>query len=518
MKPPRTHWLFFLGLAAFYVSLSPGAILGMGYTAENVDASNQIISNLADWLALRPARHQVVWPRHGLFELIFEIPFLILSRVFFGPSAEWADRVLSISPVLVTSLICTLIFVWVNRITASLTWSYVIAMLAAFSTMLWPYAYIGLETTQSLFLLASGYIALGSKTGRNWTQAILFALSCGLAVSVKSNGLFLSPAIAFLIFAYLHSRAENELVKSKGKKALAIVATVLALYTLNAYTRALSPTWASGTSTTFGAMSVDGPLTVAFNMISLLGSVNKGLLVYCPVMLLCFAGLAQTYKADRRVAVFAALALGGLVGGCSLVFFWSDETWGPRYLHSAIAPLLICLAVSKQKIQFRFRREIPLIVLGILGTAVSFLGAFYYYGEVQRAATRSSQSTIEALQYDPNWNHIRINLKLLQLWMSGSGEPEPWPPARRWWYEQPLNAGPATTIDLRDFALPQPTVVRGWGIQKEGPYLVVWCSHLVFLVTGSLLLVLVGRLVSTPRAQLQPAVESTYLKASEHED
>jgi hypothetical protein len=74
--------LFLIGLMLLYLSLSPGAILGMGYTGENVNASNQILAILGDWMTLKPTPRRVTWPRHGLFELLFKIPFLLPARLF----------------------------------------------------------------------------------------------------------------------------------------------------------------------------------------------------------------------------------------------------------------------------------------------------------------------------------------------------------------------------------------------------------------------------------------------------
>ncbi len=493
MKPKSVYGLFFLALTASYLSLSPGAILGMGYTQENATASNQIISNLGYWVRLQPAQIAISWPRHGLFELLFEMPFLMVAHLFFGTSEVWADRILSLQPVLITSLLCTVILVWARRITSSLTWGYVLAMIAALSTMLWPYAYIGLETTQSLFVLLSGYLALGSDSRRTWPHALLFAFSCGFAVGVKSNGIFLAPAIAFLCLVYARGKSPNADLKTiDWKKIGAVVVIIIVLYELSAYTRHLSPTWSAGTLNTFRVFSAGGPVKTAFNALALVGSANKGLLVYCPVLIIALLGLRTAYSKNAQLVIFASLTLAGLVGGCSLIFFYADETWGPRYLHSAIAPLFICLAASKQSIRFRLRKELPLITLAVLGVAISFLGAFYYYGAMHQAATRTGQDTIEALQNDPNWNHIRFNLLLLQVWNRGGTEPAPWAPTRHWWYEQPPDAPPLKTINLRDLAAPQPSLVRGWAVEKSGSYGVVWYVYLGSFLLGIPLLVWLG--------------------------
>ena len=120
MKTARIAWLFFLAMTMWYFSLSPGTIAGMGYMGENLKASHQIVSNLLTWLTLKPAATPIDRPRHGFLELAFEVPFLVLGRPFFGAPLDWADRILAIQPILVTSLLCTLIFVWNRRITGSL--------------------------------------------------------------------------------------------------------------------------------------------------------------------------------------------------------------------------------------------------------------------------------------------------------------------------------------------------------------------------------------------------------------
>lgn len=505
MSTRKLYLIFFIGLMLLYLSMSPGSMLGMGYTLENVKASNQIISNLGDWMALRPAVTIDFWPRHGLFELLFEIPFLLIARLFFGTSPEWADRILSIQPVLVTSVLCTLIFVWVHRITSSLVWAYVLAMVAGFSTMLWPYAYIGLETTESLFLMLAAYLALCASSTRTWRRGVVFAVSCAMAISLKTNSVFLLPAVACLVYAYFEKGFSNETMKPRTKwnQVIAVVATIAILYSLNAYTRSLSPVWKGGaTNAYFAGLAVDGPLSFLLALGSFIGSPNKGLLVYCPVIIISFAVLNKVYKTNRRLVMFVILVTVGLIGGCSLFFYWSEESWGPRYLHPCIAPLIVCFAAARASVRFRWRREIPLLALTIWGIAVSFLGVFVYYGSLHRAATQCMRPTIEAFQYEPEWNHIRFNAKLLQEWMIGSrseGDAATWPPARHRWYPAPgesPSSYPERTINLHDYANPQPLLLCNWSTVKGGSIEPFWYVCLNCLWLGTALLIWLARLVS----------------------
>lgn len=505
MKNRKLYLMFFIGLMLLYLSMSPGEVWNMGYTKENIKASNEILSNIRDWLSLRIADTAVSWPRHGLFELIFEMPFLLLDKLFASPVREWNDRFLSLEPVITTSLLCTLVFVWVRRITSSLVWAYVLAMVAGFSTMLWPYAYIGLETTESLFLMLAAYLALCASPTRTWRRAAVFAFSCAMAISLKTNSVFLLPAVAYLIYAYFEKGFSSETVKSrtKWKQLIAIVATIAILYSLNAYTRSLSPVWREGVARAyFRGLAVDGPLSFLLSLFSFLGSPNKGLLIYCPVIIICFAVLHKAYTTSPRLVIFVILATLGLIGGCSLFYYWSEETWGPRYLHPCIAPLIVCFAVARASVRFRWRREIPLLALTVSGIAVSFLGALFYYGTLHLAATQSIHPTIEAFQYEPEWNHIRFNAKLLQEWMHGSRPQEQaatWPPTRHRWYPAPGESPtlyPERTVNLQDYANPQPLLLRDWAKVKGASLEAFWYVCFNCLWLGLVVLIWLARLVS----------------------
>ena len=69
-------------------------------------------------------------------------------------------------------------------------------------------------------------------------------------------------------------------------------------------------------------------------------------------------------------------------GVLSFLEMWSDETWGPRYLHSALGPLVLCFAASRRSRPLHLRTEAPLAAAVLLGLGVSFLGTLFYYGSL----------------------------------------------------------------------------------------------------------------------------------------
>ena len=466
----RVTLLVFLGLLFSLLSFSPGAIRHMGYTGENVEAVNAMLTGAP-----------VSWPRHGVLELIVETPLLLLGRLL--PGEQWGqDLLLSLEPVLITALLCTVLFVWIQKITSDTTWAYVLTLMAAMTTMLWPYAYIGLETTQSLAILTAGYLALEGAPMGSWRRVILLALTAGWAIAVKSNGLYLLPAGAYVLYVYCRK-------EDSRARIVTLLAVVAALYAAGVYTRSLSPLWQRGMLRSLKEFGVE-PLMVVFNALAALASINKGLFIYCPLLLLSIAALPRAQKAHPHIAVFAILTLLGLLGGTSLVFFWSDETWGPRYLHSAIAPLILCIAAARRGIAFRVRRELPAIVLSIAGLAVSALGVFADYGAVYFGTIDTKQSTLEALQYDPAWSHIRINLRLAQIWYSRgkSNVAQPWPPPQHWNVDPRVGHAVQET-DLRKYAAAQPILLRLWGQPKRDRNGVLWFVYFNALAVGLFLLI-----------------------------
>ena len=99
----------------------------------------------------------MIWSRHGLVPVIFDLPFLKLGKFSVSP-----DFMLFIRSVLFTAALLTILFLWLRKLCTPGV-SLFLTLTAAWGTMLWPYAYIGLETKQSFFVFLAGYLAPGWK-------------------------------------------------------------------------------------------------------------------------------------------------------------------------------------------------------------------------------------------------------------------------------------------------------------------------------------------------------------------
>lgn len=106
----RTAAILFLGLSAFYVSLSPTSIAGQGYTGEEIDSGLRMLAVLNAWVKGRPVP-PMEWSRHGPLPVLFDLPFIKLGKMFVSP-----DFMLSFQPVLLTAGIVTVLCLCLRKL------------------------------------------------------------------------------------------------------------------------------------------------------------------------------------------------------------------------------------------------------------------------------------------------------------------------------------------------------------------------------------------------------------------
>jgi hypothetical protein len=448
----RLALLLFAGLAAFYISLSPGTIAGMGYVGEEMATADRIITRVHAWVKGVPIP-PMLWSRHGPLPVLFDIPFVAMGKFFLSP-----DFLLSIQPVLLTAGLLAILFLWLRQV-ASPGMSLMLTLTGAFGTMLWPYAYISLETKQSFFVLLAGYLAFSRRPARGWPGVLLFGFCCALAVSLKSTGIILTPAIAWLLYVRFHDSW-----RERRAELLAVIVLVACIWIASAWAR--EQFWKGTGLPALLSWVIDSPLVAFTNAVGIFGSPTKGLFIYAPVLLAGIYDIPRAFRTHRDLTVFALLVLAAHVAQLSMLRVYADEVWGSRYLHLAIAPCLVCIGAARGS--FERRKDAPLVALAVLGVLISFLGAFYYYGIRHLASIQAGQNTAEGLMGDGVWNSVAFHARLFRVWLTPGKEPVIWRPVHAWMYEPPPNAVPWKSVDLRSLCEPQSMMLRLWAGPKDG--------------------------------------------------
>ena len=448
----------FAVLLLLLVAFSPWAIAGMGYNAENLRGAEDLAARLTG------GAEPIHWPRHGFLELLALLPFVFATRLAGASAHEWVDRIGALLPICETAAIGTVVFLWCRREAVRPLRALLLGAGGVFGTFLWPYSAIGLETTQTLALLLTGFLAFDRNppTLRRW---LLLAAAASWALGAKSNGAFLVPAVLFALTISFRKEGSGRFTG----RALRIAGTALlvgATLAVAAWTSEQFPAHQHRSATAFTRWMVDGPFAWLLNVASCFGSPNKSLFLFAPVALVPFLFWRRVFDEARAISIFAALALAGLASGSGLFFFWADETWGPRYLHSALPLLLVAIGVAWKSETLRGTRPADLLLVALLaaGAVVNFLGVAFPYGTLFDASIRSGES-IESLQYEPAWNAVRFHARLFGLWREGrTGPPterDLFAPKRHLWTARviPPEVAPPP-IDLRLLAVPLPLLLR----------------------------------------------------------
>lgn len=459
--------MFFAGLALILVTFSPLDLRGMGYSGEELDAAERAFA----WLSGAPdapSSSQLlsgrgVLSRHGIVETLVKLPLVTIGHLLERLGARSEDlpaRVASLTPLLETAAIVSLLWVWSAHLLGDSRRAWGFALGAAFCTLYWPYAYIGLEPTQGALLLLAAYLALGPPPARTTApRTALFGVALAVAAATKNTGALLLPALAFLI---LHNHRRRAAESSTGGRLPATISLALGVFAAMLASKllrgAFQPSWIE--ADTIHQFLETNPVRIAASVSMLLFSANKGLLFYAP---LAFLGLCAALSKDLRrspVAAFALLLLLPILGGFATVGIPAEETWGPRYLYVTLGPLLLCWASAPLWPARRAVRRALTAAALTVGFGVAALGSLFFYGRTFQAAQTTGQATLKALASDPVWNPIVMHLRLVRLRLAPEGTRTDWTPTHHWWFERPAGMPPDRSVDLA-FALdPQPLLLR----------------------------------------------------------
>ena len=323
----------------------------------------------------------------------------------------------ALAPILVTAALGALLALWVARAAGSRRRGLAIALAALFTTPLLPYAFDGFESVQALLLLAAAFCAIGPTRLRYPARDAGMLLAAAGVLAVDAAGALLAPLLLWLAWC----SAERSGVERRADPKPLFYGTATLLLALLAL-RALL----------FDRHAIDlvtSPVGWLVNLHTVLLSLNYGLVFFAPLVLL---GLWRAFRGavgDRRTGQLALFAAASLIAPYAAIRQWStvsDSSWGPRHLLAAFAPALLALALSRTERARRGGHRRWIIAAVLFGLAVNTLGtalpreALAAHPGLALAGTERAEV---ALQFDPAWNHARVNAALLGDWLQNTFAP-----------------------------------------------------------------------------------------------
>ena len=409
----RPSVLFFLGLFLLYAAVSQEG--RAGYEFENYMTAESIVergSMQFVWPA--DAAPKLIYPRHGILQPLLEAPLYWAAReIGFAPSSlldtqtSLRSRGFAVSLFLpiMGALTGLLLLDLGKRLFAPRT-AWLIALLAATATMLFPYAALGMELFLTATMTASVYFLFRLKeSGR-----LLFAALAGMAMGALLNSKGYAGAFLVVLGAYAlyvvwlqRQRTPQQKIALLATMALAFL-PFFALYAWFGVVR--DGNWLHLPSATIYMRMA----TTVQDWYGYLFAPGKSIFLYNPPLLLLPFALAPMYRRFRA----ETMLLAGLVATLMLLFAgtWAafpDEVWGPRYWTPLVQLLMLCCGPAVDRLLTSHRGKTLLLAIFASGLYVQILGVTFQYAIPIRIAQTGGAANTPEMYFVPQYSSLYIN-------------------------------------------------------------------------------------------------------------
>jgi hypothetical protein len=311
--------------------------------------------------------------RAGLPEQLGAVPFYVtgavLDRLAPRTPRYWRNWTQLFYNPAVAALGAALLFLIMLRLGRTARWGLAVAGFYTLGSIAWPYAKIGMDTTTMLAMIGTFAAALAAdETGRRRWWA-LAGFCAGAAVASKPYAL---PAVMVILCALLPWRSAG--ARRLLAVAVPFVVWMAAMLWFN-YSRV-------GNALKTGNSDFEATLAAPLNFLGFFFSPGKSIFLYSPLVLIGAIGAPALWRANRRVAVAAILGLLTFTATVALAPFWSDETWGPRYM---VPVAWLGLLPIPWFVTSRVRRSV-LAAVAVLAVGVQVVGVSVNYGQILQTA------------------------------------------------------------------------------------------------------------------------------------
>lgn len=321
-----------------------------------------------------PGIHGGFYSKYGIAQSVAEIPLLALGQALAAHAPHPLSGVLALAVTMLTNPLIMALAVWLffllaYEIGASVRGAALAALLIGAASPFWPYAKTDFsEPLSALSLIGAALFLVRARarpSSRNFALSGAFVI---LALLTKLTAALALPALGlYALFVAVTAGGEGRHAAALRRCAAWALPVAVGLALNGAYNLARY-----GHITDTGYHSEDLPFHAPLlqGLQGLLVSSGKGLLWYCPLVLLALA-LWPLLLSRRRAEGLLALGvfLPTLLVYATYPVWWGGVCWGPRYLVPVLPFLLLPLAFLLE----RFPRTLPLRRVAVTIIAVSVL-------------------------------------------------------------------------------------------------------------------------------------------------
>ncbi len=388
--------LFLLCLACFSLTLSHRYY---GYEWATLEKAREILFKpLSD----------IVTPA-GLMDVLAYVPAEIAGSVLFSPMNYYARDFFSLHTLpFMSALICLIFYYLARDLYQSSRIAVHLTLILALATMIWPYSKTGMEIQHSLWALFALWMLIRWRLSGRELFLVAAGAGAGLLTLTKVYG-FVSSGVfgLWLLLDLILSRRERRGFSFR-LLLLFTVPLVLCASLMFVQNRLLYGSWLLGARYDAGYEARRIPVWQA--LWGFLFSSGKSIFIYNPPLVLAVL-MAPHFRRrfPRPAGLIVMLIVSGLVFH-SLLWIWTDETWGPRKLHYLIAPALLPVGILLESSWSRreIRRRL-LTAAVVVGVYVQILGVSVSYDTHPVILMRNNRSSLEYIRYNPRLSHTTVN-------------------------------------------------------------------------------------------------------------
>lgn len=375
---------------------------------------------------------------HGIGESILLLPAALTGQLVHGSRSHLLARFVAslLNPAAAAATVAMLFLFAVDLGMRART-AAICAALFAFASIEWPYAHDAFDVTPTGLFLLMGLFGLHRYVRRKRVAWLLLAGGAvGFSLLLRVPSVVCLPILG----AYLAISIRRLGWTPRLRAAAAWLAPVLLAFVVMGWynwARFASPLIFSSAPARFTT-----PIQVGLS--GLLLSPGKGLLFFCPIILLGIWGL-RFFLHEHQAIAWTIVA----IGVANLAFyakfeFWSGEwAWGPRYL-VPVVPLILLPAVFVLERWRSLPKLVKSLVVGIIlaSTSVQAIGVTVDY-EIQSELMLQA-GTLQLEHWQPRYSQIVVHAIALRDIVEGSAL---YPTARRS-HDAVAGRPPVTTIDF----------------------------------------------------------------------
>jgi hypothetical protein len=362
-------------------------------------------------------RFATIYPRQNALQPFLQVPFYAVGAWLFGeiPMIPGRNGIweLPAGPLMLTALFnplvsavtVLLISLLAVEFGRSKRQSIQLAVIAATTTMLWPYAGIGLEPLQTALVTGLLWTVIKFRRTRSIRYLIVsVGLMCLLPACKKYSVIFLFPAAIYLMVSVMEDDRQSRIRKHiiMGAGCLVICFLLLASWVFRSQ-------FQSNIFTYIQSVVLQGGVPFWDIIFGLTISPGEGLFTFNPILLFAVPAWMGFYRTHRREALlFLGTAAILLAAVWRLPYLLMDEVWGPRYFHVLI-PVMLVAGGRELTTQKHGPKRILWIIVLILSVLIQCLGVLYPGYKSFDAAVDLGTEDLNVAVFTPSLSQISIS-------------------------------------------------------------------------------------------------------------